>query len=292
MSKQFNRKEAYKMLLTEDKFISNIFSITPLPMRTLEQNSSLKKDEPVRKTKTFTVPNGKTERAHTFEELHAKLEELKGVKKLDYKQKHLKKALENKIKKKVKREERMLQKKLARTEQNASGGGKINHIENEDVPKVPKPKPVFNSEGKMVFSKFDFSEIGMKKKLPKNKNDPKKILQQLQQRKEKLKELEESGDKETAQDMKEKEVWKSALARANGEKVKDNPELLKRTIKRKDQKKKHSAKKWKSRSDSVQKSMQEKQEKRQENLMKRKKEKKANKLKKASKKGRIISGVN
>lgn len=74
--------------------------------------------------------------------------------------------------------------------------------------------------------------------------------------------------------------------------VKDNPELLKRTIKRKEQKKKHSANKWKSRTDNIQKSMQEKQEKRQENIMKRKKEKKANKLKKASKKGRIISGVN
>lgn len=168
--------------------------------------------------KTFTLPGKKIERAHTCSELHEKLEKLKGVKKLDYKQKLLKKTLKNKIKKNTKKEQRLLQKKLARIEQNAAGDSKIK-IDNEEVPKVPKPKPVFNSEGKMVFSKFDFSEIGVKKKLPKNQNDPKKMLQQLQQKKEKLKQLENLGDKEKVEDIKEKEAWKSALAKASGEKV-------------------------------------------------------------------------
>lgn len=168
--------------------------------------------------KTFTIPGKKTKRAHTFKELHAKLEELKGMKKLDYKQRLLKKTLKNRIKKKTKREERLLQKKLARIEQNTTGGSKIK-TENEEVPKVPKPKPVFNSEGKMVFSKFDFSEIGIKKKLPKSQNDPKKMLQQLQQKKDKLKQLEDLGDKEKAEDIREKDAWKSALAKASGEKV-------------------------------------------------------------------------
>lgn len=54
-------------------------------------------------------------------------------------------------------------------------------------------------------------------------------------------------------------------------------------------KKKHSAKKWESRIDSVQKTIQEKQQKRQDNIMKRKKEKKLNKFKKAAKKGRIVT---
>lgn len=56
-------------------------------------------------------------------------------------------------------------------------------------------------------------------------------------------------------------------------------------------KKKHSAKKWELRMDSVQKTIQEKQHKRQDNIMKRKKEKKMNKLKKAAKKGRLISNI-
>jgi len=110
----------------------------------------------------------------------------------------------------------LVQKKLKREKEN---GLKIK-TKNKKTLKIPNPKipkPVFNSEGKMVFSKFDFSEIGVKKKLP--KNNPKKALQQLQEKKEKLKQLEESGDKEKAEDIKERDTWKSALARANGEKV-------------------------------------------------------------------------
>lgn len=122
------------------------------------------------------------------------------------------------MKKKSKREERLLQKKLARTEQNSASSSKIK-IDTEEIPKISKTKPVFNSEGKIVFSKFDFSEIGMKKKLPKNENDPRKILQHLQQKKEKLKQLEESGEKEKVENIKEKDAWKSALAKASGEKV-------------------------------------------------------------------------
>ncbi|XP_070171205.1 surfeit locus protein 6 homolog [Polyergus mexicanus] len=291
MSKKFNKKAVYQMLLTEDKFISDIFSIMPLSACELvKQNQPfIEEKESREKVKTFILPGKKTERAHTCSELYEKLEKLKGVKKLDYKQKLLKKNLKNRIKKSTKKEQRLLQQKLATIEQNAAGDSKIK-IDNEEVPKVPKPKPVFNSEGKMVFSKFDFSEIGVKKKLPKNQNDPTKILQQLQQKKEKLKQLENLGDKEKVEDIKEKDAWKSALAKASGEKVKDNPELLKRTIKRKEQKKKRSTNKWNSRVENVQKSIQERQEKRQENIMKRKKEKKLNKLKKATKKGRIISG--
>lgn len=165
-----------------------------------------------------TVKDEKVKRTKTSVDLNAKLEKLKDVKKLDYKQKLLKKKLKKRIKKKNKKEERMLQKKLARIEQNAAGSSRID-TNDKEAPKVPKPKPVFNSQGKMVFSKFDFSEIGMKKKLPKSENNPKKILQQLQEKKEKLKQLEESGDKEKAEEIKERDAWKVALAKANGEKV-------------------------------------------------------------------------
>ncbi|KAL0105145.1 hypothetical protein PUN28_016652 [Cardiocondyla obscurior] len=292
MSKGFNKEKARKMLKEEDEFISRILSIMPLSTRELAEKNYLATEdkEPTKKAKTLTILGKKTKRAHTFQELHAKLDELKGVKKLDYKQKLLKKTLKNKIKKKTKKEERFRQKKHVRLENNTTNGSKIK-TENEEIPKLPKPKPIFNSEGKMVFSKFDFSEIGVKKKLPKNQNDPKKMLQQLHQKKEKLKQLEDLGNKEEAENIKEKDAWKSVLARASGEKVKDDPELLKRTIKRNDQQKKHSTKKWNSRIENVQKSMQERQEKRRDNIMKKKKEKKQNKLKKAAKKGRVISGI-
>ncbi|XP_014472597.1 PREDICTED: surfeit locus protein 6 homolog [Dinoponera quadriceps] len=288
---KFDKKAVRQMLLEEDKFLADIFAIMPLPKHELVKQNCLPSEEKksTEQVKMVTVPGKKAKKAKTFEDLHTRLEGLTGVKKLDYKQKLLKKKLKNRIKKKLKKEERMLQKKLSRTEHNAAGSSEIN-TDDTEVPKIPKPKPVFNSQGKMVFSKFDFSEIGMKKKLPKSENNPKKILQQLEEKKEKLKQLEESGDKEKIEEIKEKDAWKAALAKANGEKVKDDPELLKRSIKRREKKKKQSAKKWDARLENVQKSKQERQDKRRENIMKRKKEKKLNKLKKAAKKGRVIPG--
>lgn len=55
-----------------------------------------------------------------------------------------------------------------------------------------KVKPSYNHEGKMVFSKFDFSEDGSSSK-KKQSLDPKSALQKVQRNKEKLKSLEEIG---------------------------------------------------------------------------------------------------
>lgn len=288
MTKPFDKNLVKKLLLEECAFISTVFSKMPLPMSELvsaEQNEVVNKYVKGKVLKGNICPKGK--RAQTFEELHAKLEGLKNVKKLGYKDKQLKKTLKTKIKKMTKKKERLMQRKLVKVEQNPTVLPKIKK-EDSDTPKIPRPKPVFNSEGKMVFSKFDFSEIGTKKKPP--KKDAKKMLVELKQKKEKLKELEELGQKEKAEEIKEKTAWKSVLAKAGGEKVKDDPDLLKRTLKRKEQKKKQSAKKWESRLENVQKGIREKQEKRQENIMKRKKDKKLNKLKRAAKKGRVIPG--
>ena len=293
MTKPFDKNLVKKLLHQENEFISQIFSKTPLPVSKLvseeHDNEETKSVEAATKDKVYPNLSRKVKRAQTFEELHAKLEGLKNVKKLGYKEKHLKKSLKNKMKKLSKREERMMQKKLVKTEQNAAG---VTTIKKEDgeVPKIPRPKPVFNSEGKMVFSKFDFSEIGTKKRPPKREKDPKKILLQLKEKKEKLQEMEQSGEAEKAQEIKEKEAWKSILAKASGDKVKDDPELLKRTIKRKEKLKTHSAKKWESRLENVQKGIQERQEKREENIMKRKKDKKITKFKKAAKRGRAVPG--
>ncbi|XP_017882505.1 surfeit locus protein 6 homolog isoform X2 [Ceratina calcarata] len=286
MTKPFDKNLVKKLLLEECAFISTIFSKMPLPMSELgEQDKVVSKYAKVKMLQGNICRKGK--RAQTFEELHAKLEGLKNVKKLEYKDKQLKKTLKTKIKKITKKKERSMQRKLMKVEQNSTVVPKIKK-EDSDIPKIPRPKPVFNSEGKMVFSKFDFSEIGTKRKPP--KKDVKKILVELKQKKEKLKELEQLGEKEKAQQIKEKNAWKSVLAKAGGEKVRDDPDLLKKTLKRKEQMKKQSAKKWESRLENVQKGVRERQEKRQENIMKRKKDKKLNKLKRAAKKGRVIPG--
>lgn len=113
-----------------------------------------------------------------------------------------------------------MQKKLIRTEQKkVSGAVKIKTEEVDGAPKQSRAKPVFNSEGHMVFSKFDFSEIGTKKKQQKALKDPKKALQALKDKKEKIKSLVEAGETEKAQELKEKDAWKNVLAKAGGEKV-------------------------------------------------------------------------
>lgn len=193
------------------------------------------------------------------------------------------------MKKKTKQDERNAQLKLLRAQKSIK---KENDVKNEEVhneENAENSKPVFNKEDKIVFSKFDFSDIGTKK-VKKQEKDPKKLLEKLEKQKEKIEKLKESGDIEKAVEIKEKTAWKNALAKAEGIKVKDDPTLLKKTLKKQEQKQRSSKKKWESRIAKVEKAKEEKQKKRTENIQKRKKDKKMNKLKKAAKKGKIIPG--
>ncbi|CAG2060396.1 unnamed protein product, partial [Timema podura] len=213
-------------------------------------------------------------RATNIEELQEKvkaLKALKGSKKIHVKERIKKKGLKHKLAKGKKKAER-----------------KMNKI-------TKAPKPVFNSQGKMVFSKFDFSEMGaqgtggsaLKSKGPKS---PGKILQKIQRHKEKLQQLESEGKMEAAQELKQKEAWRSALRKAQGEKVKDDPLLLKKSVRKIKDRKKQSTDKWAARNEHVKRTLEERQHKRNSNIQKRKKEVKLKKIKKAVKKGRIIPG--
>ncbi|KAG8315604.1 surfeit locus protein [Homalodisca vitripennis] len=146
--------------------------------------------------------------------------------------------------------------------------------------------PIFNKENKMVFSKVFLPE---NKHKPKKKcvKDPKKILQKIKEDSKKISEL-EKGDKVKAASLKEKQKWAAALKRASGEKVKDDPELLRKTINKEKNKKMQSQKKWQARMDRVQKEKDERQKKRSENIQARKNEKKKRKFKKAVKKGSFV----
>lgn len=124
----------------------------------------------------------------------------------------------------------------------------------------------------------------------KAENDPQKILEKLNKNKEKLEELKSQGDVEKAQELKEKLAWKAALAKADGQKVRDDPDLLKKSVKKQEQIKRSSAKKWQARKEGVKKAQEERQKKREANINKRKDDKKNKKLKKAVKRGRVIPG--
>lgn len=61
--------------------------------------------------------------------------------------------------------------------------------------------------------------------------DPKKILDNLKQQQEKIRQLEET-ENDKAKEIKEKVAWKTVLQKAEGQKVKDDPILLKKSIKK------------------------------------------------------------
>lgn len=103
----------------------------------------------------------------------------------------------------------------------------------------------------------------------------------------KLKKLEQTNS-EAAHRIKEKEIWRNALQKAEGNKVLNDPKLLERKIKRKMKEKVKSAKTWKERNESVEHRKNKRQEKREININKRKEAKKGKKMKLLKKKGRIL----
>lgn len=228
------------------------------------------------KKKVLSRKGGAANVQELRDRLKAKLESLQGNKPTDDEKKKKKKL--SKEEKKIKmREEKRLQAKIAKMAANNSS------LTNGNA----KAKPVYNAEGKMVFSKFDFTATNGHGSTHKKNKDPKLALQNIQKEKEKLKKLEEKGDKEAVKSLEEGSAWTKALDKAEGVKVKDDVTLLKKSIKKQEQKKKSSAKKWDARKESEQKRKDGKIQKREENMKKRKNDKKSNKMKKLTKKGRV-----
>ncbi|ESZ95447.1 hypothetical protein SBOR_4188 [Sclerotinia borealis F-4128] len=100
----------------------------------------------------------------------------------------------------------------------------------------------------------------------------------------------EGMDTDKREGIEEKERWLIAKKRVNGEKVRDDRSLLKKTLKRKESQKKKSAKEWGERIDGVKKVGAMKQKKREENL-KTRREGKGGKGKKGGKGGKPAGGA-
>merc|ERR1712008_652671 len=97
---------------------------------------------------------------------------------------------------------------------------------------VSKPKPVFNAEGKVVYSKFDLGTKatingGTAANTSNPKKDPKAALASIQKQKEKLKKMEDKGETEITKNTKESSAWSKALDKTEGVKIKDDVGLLK-----------------------------------------------------------------
>lgn len=99
-------------------------------------------------------------RARTITELEERLEKLKSKSNFNLKTKLMKKSLTSKLNKKIKKKER-----LNKTHVKPVVDGPLLSTEKKEVKEKVAPnvaKPVFNNDGKLVFSKFDFANIGKK----------------------------------------------------------------------------------------------------------------------------------
>jgi hypothetical protein len=160
---------------------------------------------------------------------------------------------------------------------------------------VQRPK-VKTETGKVVFSKFDFTADEVAPELEsaghKKKNvDPKAALAKIAKQKEMLQMWEEKGRDQKVKRIEDNIAWQAALQKAEGVKVKDDVELLKKSLKKQQQKKKASKSKWENRNSEVEKKKEGQQAKRKENIMKRKTDKKKGKVKMMQKKGRHVPGA-
>lgn len=106
-------------------------------------------------------------RARSITELEEKLNKIKSQNKFNLKSKLVKKSLNSKINKKLKKKERLNKKNMkpvGDTTPLTTDNTPTPKVKAEKTEKKPNvnPKPVFNHDGKLVFSKFDFANVGQK----------------------------------------------------------------------------------------------------------------------------------
>lgn len=231
--------------------------------------------------------------------LHEKIEESrkqgppKDALSAEVQAKRAKRKLERERKKRKRKEIRM--KKLAEK----SGQEEKPEIkqEVEAAPAVSKIK-----EAAIVFNKVETVEEGYKDKMLKKKNKKKslkgqltpltgknykQLLSRVEARKAKVEQLREK-DEEKAREMENKMKWTNLLYKAEGVKIKDDENLLRVALKRKEKRQGQIKKRWDQRSENVVEKMQHRQDKRKKNLQKRQKTKLEKKKDRARKRGRVL----
>ena len=146
-------------------------------------------------------------------------------------------------------------------------------------PLLSPSSPASATSPNLAFGRVDFgdgqrvssgmSKISQAHRSGKGPSDPTTALIAAQKKQSRLAGL----DPEKREDISEKDRWLNARKRAQGERIRDDTSLLKKTLKRKQSQKKKSEKDWRERLESVKRRAEKKQKKREGNLAKRKEEK-------------------
>ena len=169
-------------------------------------------------------------------------------------------------------------------EQNSSAKKTMDTDGSKSKSKGSKQMPIFN---KLNLPKKN-QTAARHRKQPKGKNYS-QLLGKVQSQESKLAKLAEANP-EKAEEKKSKSLWEGALAKAEGAKLKNDPVLLKKSIKKKEKRKQASAKKWEHRKEQLDERKKRKMESREQNLQSQQDKRKAKKFKKGVKRGHIIPG--
>lgn len=158
------------------------------------------------------------------------------------------------------------------------------------------------NETAIIFNKVETVEEGYVDKIQKKKKKKqsvkgqitpltgknyKQLLSRVEARKAKLEQLREK-DEGKARQMEEKIKWTNMLYKAEGIKIKDDENMLRTSLKRKEKSRAQRKKKWNKLSENIVEKMQQRQDKRRKNIQKRKQIKTEKKKDRARKKGRVL----
>ncbi|CAM0140685.1 hypothetical protein VKS41_007943 [Umbelopsis sp. WA50703] len=238
----------------------------------IESDEDEDMDEPQEKTSAGEsapiTPMLKTDISELKDRLHKRIADLRKNRNAPGSDPSNPKSRESILQSRMKRKQD--RKKSLQAKKENRGKGDVNEeIIKESQPAANKSNQKFSAssikdDGDVYFGRI---ETGMAKK-KKGATDAKTQLKQVEAKQQKLEKLRHE-DKDRATALEEKETWKKALSMAQGEKVKDDVKLLKKTIKRDEHVKLKSSKAWNERKDKIKKDEADKQKKRQANLQTR-----------------------
>ncbi|KAJ3680262.1 hypothetical protein LUZ60_016540 [Juncus effusus] len=179
------------------------------------------------------------------------------------------KRMDQKSKKKVKSHTKK------KNKENEEAGPSKRKRENEKDEDFSKNKKKKNNNKIPEPTDITFGQVKLDSKKNRKKHLPKEKELEKAKRLAEAKKDPEKGKKVS---------WKSAVSKAAGEKVHDDPRLLNKSLKREKKKQKKNAQKWKEREETVGKAKQEKQKSRMDNIKERIQQKKMRKIEKREKK--------
>eukprot|EP00163_Fabomonas_tropica_P009836 TRINITY_DN1973_c0_g1_i2.p1 TRINITY_DN1973_c0_g1~~TRINITY_DN1973_c0_g1_i2.p1 ORF type:complete len:371 (+),score=155.74 TRINITY_DN1973_c0_g1_i2:68-1180(+) len=227
--------------------------------RKKRQRKNSKDDKPVKKKKKKPLPQ-LSQDASLQERLHHRIQVLKRSRNaeddVDQDKKRAKRAkLAAKQKGGDKKDTRKRNTKLPKTMTSSSNEGSKGDASSGDG---------------IQFSKFDFTPANPQLAEEERLKEAARKRAKLGTGKKKDLKLLEKAEKLAKAKADSGSSWGTLLQKAEGVKVKDNPALIKKAIKRKEKAKEKSQAKWKDRQQQVKKAQKEKQKKREENLAARK----------------------